>query len=106
MICSMLNARCFRCFTGRVFPPLVASSYWIIDPLCNGYWIIDPLCSGDGFSLACLHWQVGGIFLFAGLHHAYGSLLLMFYRRGFSFIDGNVVLDHRSLVQVCRPLGW
>ena len=65
--CSMLNDRCFRCFTGRVFPPLMASCYWIIDPLCNGYWIIDPLCSGDGFSLACLNRQVGEITWFVEL---------------------------------------
>ena len=41
---------------------------------------------------------------FYGLLHSSGSLLSMFYRQGFSFIDGNVVLDHRSLVQLCRPL--
>ena len=56
--CSTLNDRCFQCFTGRVFPPLMASCYWIIDPLCNGYWIIDPLCIGDDFSLTFLNRQL------------------------------------------------
>ena len=60
--CSVL-----RCFTGRVFPSLMAWGYWIIDPLwsvarcfmsmaqcydfylqmglpSSDYWIIDPLC--------------------------------------------------------------
>ena len=50
--------------------------------------------------------QLLDILFIGGLHHAVDSLVLMFYRLGFSFIDGNVVLDHRSLVQVCRPLHW
>ena len=51
--------------------------------------------------LVCLH--LLSTYFIGGRYLAVDSLLLMFYRLGFSSIDGNVVLDHRSLVQVCRP---
>ena len=53
-----------------------------------------------------VHWAYILVVLGCILPHIIGSLLSMFYRQGFSFIDGNVLLDHRSLVQLCRPILW
>ena len=88
----ILLTRCFRCFTDRDFPSLMAMGYWIIDPLC-----------GDAslFLGVFTPWYIGHSFLVAWcfLPHTTGLVLSMFYRQHFSFIDGIGLLDHRSLVQ-------
>ena len=52
LVCIIPMARCFRCFTDRAFPSLMAMWYWIIDPLCSyaglcGL-VIFIACSTDG----------------------------------------------------------
>ena len=51
-----LPIRCFRCFTDRDFPSLMAMDYWIIDPLCS---------DGGLFLGVFTPWYIGHSFLVA-----------------------------------------